>query len=140
MDTGGAWRFHAGRQSIMDSTLAAAEALQLHPAGANGAVRTAGAIGAVRTAGALRPAARRSGEIHLLDKKGEVFDGKLVAGEDADGDPVLLDAAENLYLQGESKGSLSAFLGAFWSKLLDNKYEYASGWIEKGGGGAAPVD
>ncbi|EOD35894.1 2,3-bisphosphoglycerate-dependent phosphoglycerate mutase [Emiliania huxleyi CCMP1516] len=51
--------------------LAAAEALQLHPAGANGAVRTAGAIGAVRTAGALRPAARRSGEIHLLDKKGE---------------------------------------------------------------------
>ena len=69
--------------------LAAAEALQLHPAGANGAVRTAGAngavrtagangavrtagaIGAVRTAGALRPAPRRSGEIHLLDKKGE---------------------------------------------------------------------
>lgn len=51
--------------------LAAAEALQLHPAGANGAVRTAGAIGAVRTAGALRPAARRSGEIYLLDKKGE---------------------------------------------------------------------
>ena len=57
--------------AVVVLALAAAEALQLHPAGANGAVRTAGAIGAVRTAGALRPAARRSGEIHLLDKKGE---------------------------------------------------------------------
>ena len=50
---------------------AAAEALQL------------GAIGAVRTAGALRPAARRSGEIHLLEGAAAGVSGEERAGGEA---------------------------------------------------------